>query len=143
MIFEPRAVLGDHRGAVLHHLRADSPYLPQFGEIYMSTVLQGVVKAWKRHHHVAQNITVPIGRIRFVAYDPRPASSTHGVVLERILERQTHGLLHIPAGIWYGFRGETLGESLIVNCIGVPHDPTESDRLPEDSKDVPYSWNSV
>ncbi len=143
IVFEPRAVLGDHRGAVLHHLRAGTPYLPTFGELYHSTVLHGVVKAWKRHQRVAQNLTVPVGRVRFVAYDDRPDSPTRGVVLERFLERAQHGLLHVPAGIWYGFRGEAPGESLLVNCVSEPHDPTETDRLPENAAEIPYRWPSA
>lgn len=140
VIFEPRRVIADHRGAVLHHLRSDSPLLPQFGEVYVSTVLAGQVKAWKRHHRVAQNLSVPLGRVRCVIYDDRPASPTRGRVAAHLLSREQHGLLHLPAGLWYGFLGEAPGESVIVNCVAEIHDPAESDRLPADAAEIPYTW---
>ena len=140
VIFEPRRVIGDSRGAVLHHLRADSPLLPQFGEVYVSTVLHGQVKAWKRHLRVAQNLSVPIGRVRCVIFDPRPDSPTRGTLVERLLSRTEHGVLHLPAGLWYGFQGDAAGESLILNCVAEMHDPDESDRLPSDSSEIPYRW---
>lgn len=140
LIFEPRQVISDHRGAVLHHLRADSPLLPRFGEVYASTVLPGQVKAWKRHHRVAQNLSVPLGRVRCVIFDSRPDSPTQGHLVERLLSRVEHGLLHLPAGLWYGFQGDAPGESLILNCVTEIHDPAESDRLPADTTEIPYRW---
>jgi dTDP-4-dehydrorhamnose 3,5-epimerase len=140
VIFESRKVIGDARGAVLHHLRADSPLLPQFGEVYASTILAGNVKAWKRHHRVAQNLSVPLGCIRCVIFDARPASPTRGTLVERLLSRTDHGVLHLPAGLWYGFFGEAPGESVILNCVAEIHDPAESDRLPPDSPEIPYRW---
>ena len=105
MVFEPRKVLPDERGAVLHHLRADSPLLPRFGEAYVSTIFAGRVKAWKKHLRVAQNLSVPAGAVHVVIYDDRPGSATAGRVDERVLQRSVHGVLHIPPGLWYGFRG--------------------------------------
>lgn len=140
LVFEPRKVIGDSRGAVLHHLRADSPLLPRFGEVYASTVLFGQVKAWKRHHRVAQNLSVPLGRVRCVVFDSRPGSPTQGRLVERLLSRAEHGVLHLPAGLWYGFQGDVPGESVILNCVTEIHDPGESDRLPADTVEIPYRW---
>jgi dTDP-4-dehydrorhamnose 3,5-epimerase len=140
LLFEPRKVIADSRGAVLHHLRADSPFLPRFGEVYASTIFAGQVKAWKRHHHVAQNLSVPLGCVRCVVFDARPTSPTRGTLLERLLSRADHGVLHLPAGLWYGFQGDAPGESLILNCVSEIHDPAESDRLQSDSPEIPYRW---
>ncbi|MFI5335181.1 MAG: cupin domain-containing protein [Opitutales bacterium] len=140
LLFEPRKVIADERGRVLHYLRTGSPLLPRFGEVYVSTILPGAVKAWKRHHRVAQNLIVPAGCIRFVAYDDRPESATRGRIQELRLDTLTHGILHVPAGLWYGFQGLAPGESVIVNCISEIHDPAESDRLPEQSSQIPYQW---
>lgn len=140
VLFEPRRVIADSRGSVLHYLRADSPLLPRFGEVYASTVLAGQVKAWKRHQRVAQNLSVPLGRVRCVIFDARPESPTRGRLIERVLSRTEHGLLHLPPGLWYGFLGEAPGESVILNCVAEIHDPGESDRLPPDSPEIPYRW---
>lgn len=143
LLFEPRRVINDPRGSVLHYLRADSPLLPRFGEVYLSTIHCGAIKAWKRHHRVAQLLTVPVGCVRFVAYDGRADSISHGQLAEIQLQRGRHGVLHVPAGLWYGFQGLAPGESLIVNCLGEIHDPAESDRLPDNDVSIPYLWPRI
>jgi len=141
--FEPRRVIADDRGAVIHHLRGDSPLLPSFGEVYASTIHQGAIKAWKKHLRVAQNLSVPIGAVRVVVHDNRPDSTSSDSTMEFVLNRQNHGILHIPAGLWYGFQGMGAGESLTLNCVSDIHDPAESVRLPEDSGEIPYHWSNL
>ncbi|MCK5576668.1 MAG: dTDP-4-dehydrorhamnose 3,5-epimerase, partial [Sphingomonadales bacterium] len=76
----PLKVLGDERGAVLRWMRPDTPSFKDFGEAYFSKVAVGAVKAWKRHNRMTLNLTVPVGRVRFVLYDARPESPTKGEV---------------------------------------------------------------
>lgn len=140
VIWEPRKVISDGQGAVLHHLRSDDPLFVGFGEIYCSAVPQGVVRAWKLHKSVCQRIIVPVGKVRFVLYDPRKDSSTSGQTQEIVLSRADHGLLGIPPGLWYGFEGLGPGESLIVNCASHPHDPKEVERLPLVNDLLPLKW---
>lgn len=140
LIFSPRRVIADERGAVLHHLRADSPLLPAFGEVYVSLIRSRAVKAWKRHHRVAQNLSVPLGAVRLVVFDGRPGSASFGALHEFRLSPEHHGILHVPAGLWYGFQGLAEGESVILNCVTEMHDPAESDRLPADHPSLPFIW---
>ena len=137
---EPRKVIGDSQGMVLHHLRSDDPHFAGFGEIYCSAVPQGVVRAWKLHKKICQRMIVPVGKIRFVLYDPRKGSPTRGKIQEIKLSRENHGLFGIPPGIWYGFEGLGPGESLIVNCANEPHDPGEVERLPLLNDVLPVEW---
>src|SRR5436853_7887070 len=78
----PLRVIGDERGAVLHMLRADSPVFTKFGEVYFSEVKSGSVKAWKRHRHMTQRLTVPVGRVLFAVFDNRAESSDPHKVVE-------------------------------------------------------------
>ena len=126
--------------AVLHHLRSDDPQFAGFGEIYCSAVPHGVVRAWKLHKKICQRIIVPVGKVRFVLYDPREGSPTQGKIQEIELSRENHGLLGIPPGIWYGFEGLGPGESIIVNCANEPHDPAEVERLPLLNDVLPVKW---
>jgi len=57
---QPLKQIKDERGSVMHMLRSDSPYYEQFGEVYFSTVKQGVVKAWKQHKVMIHNFAVAI-----------------------------------------------------------------------------------
>lgn len=136
----PLTQIRDGRGAVLHMLRADSPTFEGFGEVYFSQVKPGVVKAWKRHRRMVQNLAVPVGAIRLVIYDDRPESATCGRVQEIVAGADDYCLVRIPPMVWYGFRGLADGDSLIANCATLPHDPAEVDRLPEDSPAIPYRW---
>jgi dTDP-4-dehydrorhamnose 3,5-epimerase len=136
----PLKRIGDERGAVMHMLRADSPLFKQFGEVYFSMVRPGAIKAWKRHRLMAQNLAVPVGRIKLVLFDDRPASSTRMGVLEVISGPDNYGLIHIPPLVWYGFQGLSPHDSLIANCATLPHDPAESEQIAVAASAVPYKW---
>ena len=131
----------DERGAVLHHMRNDAPEFTAFGECYFSEMVPGAVKAWKRHRKQTQNLAVPIGRVRFVIYDDREASPTHGGLQVMELGRpDNYRRLHIPLGLWYGFT--CLGDrpALIANCADLPHDPNDAELRPENDPGIPFRW---
>lgn len=131
----------DERGAVLHMLRGDSPLFTQFGEIYFSLVLPGVVKAWKRHRRLTQHFAVPVGQIRLVLYDDRPNAASRGRLEEHTLGRPDHyALVRIPPLVWYGFQGIGASPSLVANCTDLVHDPEEVEVLPLSSPLFPYTW---
>src|SRR5262249_45042445 len=113
-----------------------------FGEVYFSFVRKGVIKAWKRHRLMTQNFAVPVGSIRLVIYDGRNASPSHGCVEEVETGADRYSLVRIPPLVWYGFRGEAEGESMIANCATLPHDPDESESLEWDTPVIPYRWAS-
>jgi dTDP-4-dehydrorhamnose 3,5-epimerase len=142
VFWEPKKVIRDGQGAVLHHLRSDDPLFAGFGEIYCSAIPPGMVRAWKLHKKVCQRMIVPVGKVRFVLFDPRKGSSTLGQTQKIMLSREKHGLFGIPPGIWYGFEGLGPGESLIVNCANQPHDPQEVERLPLLNDVLPVKWPS-
>ena len=131
----------DERGAVLHHMRNDAPEFTAFGECYFSEMVPGAVKAWKRHRKQTQNLAVPIGRVRFVIYDDRESSPTHGGLQVIELGRpDNYRRLHIPLGLWYGFT--CLGDrpALIANCADLPHDPNDAELRPENHPGIPFRW---
>lgn len=133
--------ISDERGAILHMLRSDAPEFVSFGECYFSEILPGAIKAWKRHRKQTQNISVPVGRVRLVAYDDRDESSTKGKLQLFELGRPDAYLrLKIPPSIWYGFMCVGSVPALIANCTDFPHDPTENESRPIDDAAIPYQW---
>lgn len=135
--------ISDGRGSVLHLLRNDAPDFVGFGECYCSETLPGAVKAWKRHRLQTQNLAVPVGRLRLVIFDDRASSPTRGALEVLELGRPHHyARVCIPPGLWYGFLALGGAPALIVNCADLPHDPQESERLPEDDPAIPYRWSS-
>ena len=136
----PLAQIGDERGKVMHMLRADAPHFQEFGEVYFSQVRAGLVKAWKRHLRMTQNLAVPVGRIKLVIYDDRADSPTCGNVREITTGGDSYNLVRIPPLVWYGFKGLGAGDTLIANCASLPHDPDEVERVPPDHPSIPYRW---
>jgi len=135
-------VIADERGCVMHMLRADSAAFEGFREVYFSVIRAGAVKAWKRHRLMVQNFAVPVGAIRLVVHDDRPASTSRGVTQEihTGASLDQYALVRIPPMVWYGFQGVAAVDSLIANCASLPHDPGEVDRLVENAEDIPYVW---
>ena len=136
----PLRILRDARGAVMHMLRSDAPHFKRFGEVYFSVIAPGAVKAWKRHRRVAQNLAVPVGRVRIVIYDDREGSATRGALQEIVTGPDDYALVSIPPLLWYGLQGIAQGESLIANCASEPHDPAESESADPASASIPFSW---
>ena len=131
----------DERGGVLHMFRNDAPEYKKFGECYFSEVLPGSVKAWKLHKKQSQNLAVPIGRIRLVIFDPRKVSPSYLKLQVIELGRpDAYFRLHIPNGLWYGFSCISKDRALIVNCADMIHDSDETQIMPIEVADIPYSW---
>lgn len=130
--FFPIKVFENEKGKLFHHVRSDSPYFAQFGEIYYSMTYAGVIKGWKLHHEVTQIFVVPIGSVRILLYDLREGSPTHGChdLVDLGHDVGNYGALKIPPGLLYAFG--TLGEatSLVANQISMPHRPEESTNYP-------------
>ena len=140
VVIEPRSMLADANGAVLHGWRVTGSSAP-VAEVYCSVVRGGAIKAWKRHRQMTQRLLVPSGRVLFVIYDSRAESATSSFVMEIESGRDAYGLVIIPPMLWYGFAGIASGESIIVNSPDLIHDPAEIERLDSDTKQIPYTWN--
>ena len=82
------------------------------------------------------NLVVPVGRVKFVFY----AEVDGG---KQLLNEETIGVEHyaritVPPGIWFGFKGLSSPQSLVLNLASIPHDPSEVERLPLGA--LPYDW---
>ncbi len=134
--------ISDSRGAVLHHMRSDSPEFIRFGECYFSETLPGAVKAWRRHRVQTQHFAVPVGRIRLVVVDDREGSPTCGQSDVLVLGRpDAYARVTVPPGLWYGFTCISAASALVANCADLPHAPDESDRRSWDDPAMPQSWS--
>ncbi|EKQ90396.1 WxcM-like protein [Leptospira borgpetersenii serovar Javanica str. UI 09931] len=123
-------------------IRVDDPEYNGFGECYFSEVNPGSIKAWKIHKKQTQNFTVPSGKIRLILFDPREDSKTKGKVQEIILGRPgNYQRVTIPPRIWYGFTCISEKKAFVANITDIPHDPAESERLPEYDPFIPFTWS--
>lgn len=137
----PLRRIPDERGTILHMLRATDPHFQKFGEIYFSTVYNGVVKGWHRHRGITLNYACVHGRIKLVLYDDRPGSPTLGEIQEVFLGPDAYALVIIPPEVWNGFKGMSDPYAIVANCCTEPHDPARSTRLDPFKNTIPYDWN--
>lgn len=132
----------DSRGSVMHFLKSDSLNYIKFGEAYFSTIKEGVIKGWKYHKILKQNLCVPYGSVKIVVYDNRKKSNTYGVIDEIYLDNnENYFLLTMPSNLWYSFKCISEKFSIIANIIDNHHSINETIIEPLNSKNIPYVWS--
>jgi dTDP-4-dehydrorhamnose 3,5-epimerase len=137
----PLRQIEDERGKVMHMLRADDPGFVKFGEIYFSSVLPGMVKAWKLHREMALNCAVPYGTVKLVLYDDRKTSDTRGKLQEIIVGEQHYCLVTVPPKVWCGFQCISKHMAILANCATLTHSPDEYERRDMSDAFIPYHWS--
>ena len=134
-------IISDHRGSVMHMLRNDSKVFEKFGEIYFSTVTKNGIKAWHLHKEATLNYVCVKGVVKLVLFDDRDLSSTKGKYQEFILSPKNYFLITIPPNIWNGFKNLDNEESIIANCLNIPHNEKEMVRESHDSENFNFDWS--
>ncbi len=144
MIFDVKItklkIISDDRGKVMHMLRTDSPAFKEFGEIYFSTIYQDKIKGWHLHKESSLNYVCIKGRVRLTLFDDRPGSKSKNEIQEIILSPREYNLITIPPNIWNGFKGLDKDESIIANCLTLPHNEKEMVRKSPDDRYFNYKW---
>lgn len=135
-------VIPDQRGRLMEILRADDELLERFGQVYMTTTLPGVVKAWHLHRLQSDNICCLLGTIRLAVFDDREGSPSRGQVNDFYLGRDNPLLIHIPPKLYHGWKCVSLEEAIIVNTVTQPYNHRQPDEYRLDPHDnrVPFSW---
>lgn len=137
----PLKRIPDERGTIMHMLRATDPHFQQFGEIYFSTIYNGVIKGWHLHREMTLNYACVFGRIKLVMFDDREGSATRGELMEVFLGPDNYSLVIIPPEVWNGFKGMSDPVSIVANCCTHSHDPSRSSRLDPFQNHIPYNWD--
>lgn len=135
-------VAPDERGRMMDILRRDEELFVAFGQVYLTTVYPGSVKAWHCHRRQIDNFACLRGMIKLVLFDSREGSPTRGEVNEFFIGDEQHLLVQIPPGIYHGFKGVGTVEALVLNVPTEPYDRQQPDehRLASDSDAIPYQW---
>lgn len=135
-------IIPDERGRLMEILRADDPVFKKFGQVYMTTALPGVVKAWHYHKKQDDNFTCVHGKMRLALYDARPKSPTYKEVNDFIISLESPMLVHIPKNIYHGFKCVSDVEALVINTVTFPYNYKDPDEYRVDAyeNDIPYDW---
>jgi dTDP-4-dehydrorhamnose 3,5-epimerase len=139
---KPLKVIADERGWLMEMMRDDDPFFKKFGQVYLSVVYPGVVKAWHYHKRQTDHFVVVRGMAKVALYDSRDDSPTRGEVNEFFLGDRNPVLVVIPPSVLHGMKGIGTEPAYLINTPSEHYLHTEPDehRIPPDSPDVPYDW---
>ena len=130
----------DNRGKVMHMLRNDDKVFQKFGEIYFSTIYFKSIKGWHLHKESFLNYACIKGEVKLVLFDTRENSSSKNLHQEIILSPKNYSLVTIPPNVWNGFKGLDKDESIIANCLTIPHNEKEMVRKDPLDRSFNYKW---
>ena len=132
----------DDRGWLFEILRSDDELFTGFGQVYLTTLYPGVIKAWHGHAAQTDNFTVVSGMGKLVLADLREDSPTRGQINEFVIGDQNRMLIQIPPRVYHGIKCLGPQTTLALNCPDKPFDADNPDeiRLPYDSAEIQYNW---
>lgn len=135
-------LIPDERGFLMEMLRSDWEEFEGFGQVYVTAVYPGVVKAWHYHKIQDDHFICVHGMAKVVLYDAREGSPTRGQVNEFFMGTLNPILLRIPKGVYHGFKGISEEPALIVNVPTDLYNYQQPDeyRIEAHSTDIPYDW---
>ena len=124
-------------------LRRDDDIFEKFGQVYMTTSYPGVIKGWHYHRHQDDNMTVVKGMMKVVLYDGRKDSPTYGEVNEFFVGEHNPMLVHIPKGVYHGWKNIGTEEAIVINTVTEPYNYEKPDehRVAYNDPSVPYDWD--
>ena len=118
------------KGDIFKILKSSDEEFNGFGEIYISNVKRGEIKAWKKHLRMTC-ILIPIsGQTKVVVYDKK---YFHVFKLDSKKKKK----LIIPPNTIFGF-STIKDDSSIMNIANIEHDPKES--INYDLQEFKYNW---
>ena len=136
-------IIPDERGRLMEILRSDDKeFFEKFGQVYMTTVKPGVVKAWHYHKIQRDNFCGVKGKIRVGLYDAREKSSSFKKTMDITLSLDEPKLVSIPSGVYHGFKGMRDEESIVINTPTELYNHSSPDEYRVDAydNDIPFDW---
>jgi len=143
VVIKKLRVIPDERGRVMEILRRDDDIFEKFGQVYMTTSYPGVIKGWHYHRLQDDNMTVVKGMMKVVLYDGRKDSPTYGEVNEFFVGEHNPMLVHIPKGVYHGWKNIGTEEAIVINTVTEPYNYEKPDehRVAYNDPSVPYDWD--
>lgn len=135
-------LIPDERGFLMEMMRKDWEEFEGFGQVYVTAVYPGVVKAWHYHKLQDDHFICIHGMSKVVLYDAREGSPTFGEVNEFFMGTLNPIMLRIPKGVYHGFKGISEEMCLIVNVPTELYNYQQPDeyRIDAHSTAIPYDW---
>tara|TARA_Y100000590_G_scaffold469854_1_gene660169 strand:+ start:2317 stop:2742 length:426 start_codon:yes stop_codon:yes gene_type:complete len=104
-----------------------------FSETYFSWINYGKIKAWKYHTKMTMNLVVPLGKVKFLFFDPKTKK-----FLKIIIGKNNYKRIRVKPGLWFGFKGMSKPKSLILNFSNYKFNKKEI--LRKKKEDINLKW---
>ena len=136
IISSPLSIIKNNNGDVMHAIKNTDNGFNNFGEAYFTWISSNSIKAWKKHLKMTMNLVVPIGEVRFVFKHENSEGSDDFIIKD--IGQKKYERITVPPGIWFGFKGISEKNSLVLNIASIPHDPDEVER--KEISEINYNW---
>ena len=135
-------IIPDERGRLMEILRKDDEIFNKFGQVYVTTVKPGVVKAWHYHKKQDDHFVCLAGIVRVALFDSRKKSPTYGEINDYIMSLEDPFVVKIPKGVYHGFKGIANIESMVLNVPTKAYNYKNPDefRLDAFKNIIAYDW---
>ena len=129
----PLKIIKMSTGNIMRVLKKNELNNRIFGEAYFSKIKSGKVRAWKYHLKMTLNLVVPHGKVKFVFYSQKED-------IFKVIEigEKHYSRLTVPPKLWFGFKGISKYESIILNLTNIAHDPKEILRCKKNK--IRFNW---
>lgn len=144
VLVRPLTWHSDQRGSLAELVRADDPELMivPFGQVYVTTLYPGVVKAWHLHRTQWDRMVCLRGRVLLGLVDGREDSPTRGAQMRLVLGDRDFHVVLIPAGVWHGLKNIAGDEAMVVNVVSQPYDAAAPDEVRAPAHgELPFDWS--
>ncbi|MCB9742065.1 MAG: dTDP-4-dehydrorhamnose 3,5-epimerase family protein [Alphaproteobacteria bacterium] len=144
VIVKPLTWHNDQRGSLAELVRADDPALMHqpFGQVYVTTLYPGVVKAWHKHERQWDRMICLRGRVMLGLVDDRPDSPTRGQSMSIVLGDRNFCVVMFPPLLWHGLKNISAEEAMVCNVVSQPYDRVTPDEIRCDAHGVlDFDWS--
>lgn len=132
----------DERGEIVEMLSQSWGFHPApVHHVYSSMIRPGKIKGWVYHKHQCDRMFSLSGFVKYVLWDMRSDSPTHGMVNEIYLTERNRGLLLIPPYVVHAVQNIGLGDAVFVNMPTEPYNHENPDKYRVAPESVPYSFD--
>jgi dTDP-4-dehydrorhamnose 3,5-epimerase len=136
----------DPRGSLIEVVNFEDPFWREpIVYSYSMTVNPGRIKGWGMHLRQVDRHHVHAGSVRFVLYDARTDSPTHGHIAIVCLGDEARGAVRIPAGVWHAAQNYGSSVAHITNFPTIAYDHSAPDKqlLPIGTDLIPFDFGDL
>jgi dTDP-4-dehydrorhamnose 3,5-epimerase len=125
----------DDRGYLAEILREDDSFFTKFGQLYLSTINPGAIKAFHIHRRKIDYLTCVEGQIKLAVFNEE------GKKWEFHLSSMIPQIVIIPPNLWHGWMTVGTKSAILINVTTEAFNPEDKDE--ERMDPIKNKWNYI